>query len=77
MSIRRTRMIGGERFIEKHHRRHKNILTIMEKVQKDQQLVNLSVLMLKTERNKLKRRKEEKNKLLREATEVYKNRNKK
>ena len=76
MPIRRTRMIGGERFIEKHHRQHENILRIMEKIQEDQKLVNLSVMMLKADRNKLKRIKEEKNKLLREATEAYKNRNK-
>ena len=76
MPIRRTRMIGGERFIEKHHRKHENILRIMEKIQEDQKLVNLSVMMLKADRDKLKRIKEEKNKLLREATEAYKNRNK-
>ena len=77
MPIRRTRMFGGERFIEKHHRQHENILGIMEKIQEDQKLVNLSAQILKAERNKLKRIKEEKNKLLREATKVYKNRNEK
>ena len=58
MTIRRTRMTGGEIFIENHHRQHENILRIMEKIQEDQKLVNLSVLMLKAERNKLKRIKE-------------------
>ena len=52
-------MFGGERFIEKHHRQHENILKIMEKIQQDQKLVNLSALMLKAERNKNKRIKEE------------------
>ena len=58
MSIRKTRMIGWERFIEKHHRQHENTLRIMEKIQENQKLVNLSALMLKAERNKLKRIKE-------------------
>ena len=60
MPIRRTRIIGGEIFIEKHHRQHENMLRIMKKIQEDQKLVNLCVMMLKADRNKLKRIKEEK-----------------
>ena len=76
MPIRRTRMIGGERYIKAHHDNNDEIKEIMNKLKKE--------LIRNTKRRekitkaikKIKDIREEKNTLLRQATIRYNNREK-
>ena len=73
MPIRRTRMIGGERYIKKHHGHITGISDIRKKLAKIEKKSEEKKRKSKKEgRKEVKGIRQGKNKLLKQATELYK-----
>ena len=77
MPIRRTRMIGGERYIVSHRGTNEEIKEIMGDLKFELEKNKIKREELKKAIKYVKTIREKKNKLLKEATEVYKNKNNK
>ena len=76
MPIRRTRMIGGERFIKRHHDNNDEIKEIMKELKKELDKNRQRRERIRKTMKKIKDIREEKNTLLRQATIRYNNREK-
>ena len=76
MPIRRTRMIGGERNIKRHHDNNDEIKEIMNELKKELDKNRQRRERIRKAMKKIKDIREEKNTLLRQATIRYNNREK-
>ena len=72
MPIRRTRVIGGERYIVKHHGHISGINDIMKKLTKLQEKVKKRKERVKEGIKEVKTIRERKNRLLKQASDMYK-----
>ena len=72
MPVRRTRMIGGERYVAKHHGNISGINDIRKKLAKLEKKVKKRKEKVKEGIREVKVIRQQKNKLLKQATELYK-----